>query len=360
MESIMSNDQPSTMLTTNTDSVSNEKGPNLNTLLMSLVLGNRISEVIYVAVQLDLAGLLKDQNRTDEELAESTSTKPAALYRILRVLVSVGIVEEITPHHFGLTPMGQLLQKGTPGSVYNTTLFSGSPRSRKIWENLLYSVQTGENANRHVFGVPTWEYYAQHPDEAPIFYNYMTELSIQVVPFFTANYNFEGVKVVADVGGGQGNMLAGILKANLHLNGILFDLPHVAQGAQEHLKKEGVVERCQIVGGDMLTPWPFKADLYLLSRVIHDWDDEQAIAILKNCHEAMRANSKVILVERILPEDKDTALSFYLSDLQMLVGPGGQERSLKEYQQLFEAAGLKFTRAITLNPSSSLIEAIAA
>ncbi len=356
----MSNDQPSTRLTTETASIGNEKSPNLNTVLMRLVLGNRISEVIFVAVQLDLAGLLKNQNRTDEELAEATSTNPAALYRILRVLVSVGLLEEIIPHHFGLTPMGQLLQKDAPGSVYNTILFSGSPRSRKIWENLLYSVQTGENANRHVFGVPTWEYYAQHSDEAPIFYNFMTELSNQVVAPLTANYNFEGVKVVADVGGAQGNMLAAILKANPHLSGILFDLPHVTQEAQEHLKKEGVVERCQILGGDMLTSWPFKADLYLISKVIHDWADEQSIAILKNCREAMTANSKVILVERILPEDKDTALLFYLSDLQMLVGPGGQERSLKEYQQLFEAAGLKFTRAIPLNPTFSLIEAIAA
>ncbi|MGH2415340.1 MAG: methyltransferase [Microcystaceae cyanobacterium] len=355
----MNNDQPSTKLTTETASVNSEKGLNLNNVLMKLMLGNRVSEVIYVAVQLNLADLLKNQNRTDVELAEATSTKPDALYRLLRVLDSVGIFEEITPHRFGLTEMGQLLQKGVPGSVYNTALFFGSPRMRKLWENLLYSVETGENANQHVFGIPTWEYYAQHPAEAPLFYNFMTEFSNQVVSSLTTNYNFEEVKVVADVGGAQGNILAGILKANPHLNGLLFDLPHVTQGAQEHLKKQGVVERCQIVGGDMLTPWPFKSDLYLLSRVIHDWDNEQAIAILKNCRRAMEAGSKVVLVERILPEDKDSALLFYLSDLQMLVGPGGQERSLEEYQQLFEAAGLKFTRAIPLNPSFSLIEAIA-
>jgi hypothetical protein len=359
----MNNDQPDTRLTGETPPVSNEKGPNLNanlnTGLMKLVLGNLVSEIIYVAVQLNLAGLLKDQARTDEELAGATGTKPAALYRLLRVLVSVGILDEITSHRFGLTQMGQLLQEGVPGSVYTTVLFFGSPRARKIWENLLYSVQTGENANQYVFGVPTWQYYAQHPQEAPIFYNFMTESSNQIAPSLTENYNFERVKVVADIGGAQGNMLAAILKANPQLKGILFDLPQITQGAQDHLKKEGIADRCQIIGGDMFAPWPFKADLYLISRVIENWSDEQAIAILKNCREAMDADSKVVLVERIPPEDKDAALLFYLFDLQMLVGPGGQDHNLKEYQSFFKAAGLSFTRAIPINPPFSLIEAVA-
>lgn len=348
-----------TRFTTEFPSVSNEKISELNTNLMKLVLGNLVSEVIYVAVQLDLAGLLKDQSRTEEELAQATGTNPTALYRLLRVLGSVGLLEELTPHRFGLTMMGQLLQKGVPGSVYTTTLFFGSPRARKIWESLMYSVQTGENANQYAFGVPTWQYYAQHPQEAPVFYNFMTESSNQIAPSLIANYNFEGVKVVADIGGAQGNILAAILKANPHLRGILFDLPQITQDAKHHLEKEGVADRCQILGGDMFASWPFKADLYLISRVLENWSDEQAVAILRNCREAMEEDSKVVLVERILPEDKDKALLFYLFDLQMLVGPGGQDHTLAEYQSFFQKAGLSFTRAISLNPPFSLIEAVA-
>ena len=355
----MSKAQPRPKLTTEVASASHENNPNLNTVLMRLVLGNLVSEVIQVALKLDLAKLLKAQAMTDEELAEATHTNPAALYRLLRVLVSVGILEESTSHRFGLTQMGQLLQKGVPGSVYSTALFFGSPRARKIWENLLYSVETGENANQHTFGVPTWEYYAQHSEEAPIFYNFMTESSNQITPSLSANYNFEKVRVVADVGGAQGNMLAAILKANPHLRGILFDLPHITQAAQQHLQIEGVADRCQIVSGDMFQPWPFQADLYLISRVLDNWSDEQAVAILKNCRQTMKADSKVVLVERILPEDPDRALLFYLFDLQMLVGPGGQDHSLKEYQKFFEAAGLRFTQAIPLTSPFSLIEAVA-
>jgi hypothetical protein len=337
----------------------NENLSELNAELMKLVMGNLVSEVIHVAVQLNLAGLFKDRaSATDEELAGLTGTGAAALYRLLRVLVSVGILEEIAPHRFGLTPKGQLLQEGVPGSVYTTALFFGSPRARKIWENLLYSVQTGKSANQHAFGVPTWQYYAEHPEEAPIFYNFMTESSNQITPSLTTNYNFEGLKVVADIGGAQGNMLAAVLKANPHLKGILFDLPQVTRGARQHLEKEGVAERCQIVGGDMFAAWPFKADLYIISRVLENWSDEKAIAILKNCREAMEANSKVVLVERILPEDRDRALLFYLFDLQMLVGPGGQDHTLAEYEEFFQAANLRFTRSIALHPPFSLIEAV--
>ena len=356
----MNREQPGTKLATETSAVTSENSGNLRTSLMRLVLGFQASQAISVAAQLNLADLLKDQTRTDLELAEATGTNPAALYRLLRVLANVEVLAEVTPHHFALTQIGQLLQKGVPGSVYTASLFFSSPRIWQVWQDILYSVQTGENATQHVFGVPTWEYYAQHPEEAPIFYNFMTESSNQLAPLVAANYKFEGMQVVADIGGAQGNMLAAILRANSHLKGVLFDLPQVTQGATHFLEGVGVAERCEIVAGDMFSPWPFKADLYLISRVIHDWADEQVIAILRNCREAMEPTSKLVVVERILPEDKEAALLFLLSDLHMLVGVGGQERSLEEYQKLFQAAGLTYTRHIALNPSFCLIEAVRA
>lgn len=356
----MNKEQPEAKLATETSAVTSENSGNPRTSLMRLVLGFQVSQAISVAAQLNLADLLKDQTRTDQELANSTGTNPVALYRVLRVLANVEVLAEVAPHRFALTQMGQLLQKGVPGSVYTASLFFSSPRVWQVWQDILYSVQTGENTTRHVFGVPTWEYYSQHPKEAPIFYNFMTESSNQLAPLVVANHKFDEVQVVADIGGAQGNMLAAILKVNSHLKGILFDLPQVTQGANQFLEGVGVAERCEIVAGDMFSPWPFKADLYLISRVIHDWADEQAIAILKNCREAMKPTSKLMVVERILPEDKEAALLFLLSDLHMLVGVGGQERSLEEYQKLFQAAGLTYTRHIALNLSFSLIEAVRA
>lgn len=354
----MGEEQPNTKLTTETSSVKGENSLNLRTGLIRQVLGHQVSRAIYVAAKLNLADLLKDEAKTDEDLGQATGTKPAALYRLLRMLANIGVFEEIAPHHFALTPSGQLLRKGVPGSLYNMALYFGSPNVWQGWQELLYSVQTGENATNHVFGVPPWEYYVQHPEEAPVFYNFMTESSNLLGTSVAVNYNFEGLGVVADVGGAQGNILAAILKANLHLKGILFDLPPVTEGARQHLETLGVVERCQVVGGDMFAAWPFKADLYLIARVLHDWDDEQAIAILKSCREAMEASSKLIVVERILPKDRDNALLFLLSDLHMLVGPGGQERNLEEYKNLFQAAGLAYTRHVSLNPPFTLIEAV--
>ncbi len=356
----MSNEQPGTNLTNETTSGQTPTNPSLRTGLVKSILGFEVSEVIHVAAQLNLADILKDQSMTDEELAAATGCKPAALYRILRVLVSVDILTEVSVHRFALTEAGKLLQKDVPGSVYTMALHFSTPHVWQVWNNLLYSVQTGEVATKHIYGMTVWEYYQQHPEEGEVFYNFMSESSNQIAPAVSEKYNFDGVKVLADVGGAQGQILATVIKAHPHLKGILFDLPQVAEEAQENLAMEGVAERCQVVSGDMFKPWPVKADLFLMSRIIHDWHDEEVISILKNCRAAMDPDSKLVLLERVLPTDKDGALLFCLSDLNMLVGVGGQERNLEEYQNLFQAAGLRFTRTVPVTPAYSLIEAVVA
>lgn len=326
--------------------------------LARLIAGYQVSQVIYVAAELKLADLLEAGPKTSQELADLTRVNPEALYRVMRALVSVNIFEEIAPRRFTLTPLGQLLRTGVPGSLRSTALFNGSPRIWQTWHELLYSVQTGESATRHVFGQTPWEYYAQHPQEAQVFYAFSSESSNMLAPVLTSKYDFSGAKSVADVGGGFGYLLANILKANSHLKGVLFDLPHVTGGARRALEAAGMAGRCEIISGDIFTPWPFQADIYLISRIIHDWLDEESIAILKNCRETMGPGGKVLVIERIIPEDKAEALPILLSDLHMMISAGGQERTLPEYRALFQAAGLKLTRTIPLYPPWNAIEGV--
>lgn len=333
------------------------KSDSLETLA-SLIQGYQVSQAIYVAAELKLADLLKAGPKTSEELAELTGTNPGALYRVMRMLNAVNVFEEIAPHRFALTHLSQLLQTGVAGSLRSTALFNGSKRIWQTWHELLYSVQTGGSATRHVFGMTPWEYYAQHPKEAQIFYAFSSESSNMLAPVLTNRYDFSGAQSVADVGGGFGYLLANVLKANPSLEGILFDLPHVTEGARQSLEAAGLAGRCQVIAGDIFAPWTFKADIYLISRIIHDWLDEQAITILKNCRGVMGPSGKVLLIERIIPDNKAEALPILLSDLHMMVSAGGQERTLAEYQAMFQAAGLSLTRTIPLYPPWNLIEGI--
>jgi SAM-dependent methyltransferase len=326
--------------------------------LAGLIAGYQVSQVIYVAAELKLADLLEARSKTTHELADLTGVNPEALYRVMRVLDAVNIFEEIAPQRFALTPLGQLLRTGVPGSLRSTALFNGSPRIWQTWHELLYSVRTGESATRHVFGQTPWEYYAQHPQEAQIFYAFSSESSNMLAPVLTNHYDFSGAKSVADVGGGFGYLLANILKANTHLKGVLFDLPHVTGGARRALEAAGIAGRCEVISGDIFAPWPFQADIYLISRIIHDWLDEESIAILKNCQQAMGPGGKVLVIERIIPHDKAEALPILLSDLHMMISAGGQERTLAEYRDLFQAAGLNLTRTIPLYPPWNAIEGI--
>ena len=326
--------------------------------LARLIAGYQISQVIYVAAELKLADLLEAGPKTSQELADFTGTNPEALYRVMRVLASVNIFEEVAPQRFALTHLGRLLRTGVPDSLRSTALFNGSPRIWQTWHELLYSVRTGESATRHVFGQTPWEYYAQHPQEAQVFYAFSSESSNMLAPVLTNSYDFSGAKSVADVGGGFGYLLANVLKANPHLQGVLFDLPHVTGGARRALEAAGIAGRCEIIAGDIFAPWPFKADIFLISRIIHDWLDEESIAILKNCRKAMEPDGKVVVIERIIPEDKAQALPILLSDLHMMISAGGQERTLAEYRALFQAAGLKLTRTIPLYHPWNAIEGV--
>ncbi|GAC1591762.1 MAG: methyltransferase [Ktedonobacteraceae bacterium] len=327
-------------------------------VLLQLIQGFQVSQCIYVAAKLGIADLLKDSPRTSEELAQVTGTHAPSLYRVLRLLTAVDLVTEGEAHSFALTPLGIYLQSGVPGSLRHMALAYGEKPFWPVWGALLHSMETGEPSFQHVFGLKMFDYYAQHPEEAVLFDHMMTEWTASVAPTVTVAYDFSTTHTLVDVGGGHGQMLVSILQAHPTLHGVLFDLPHVVKGALPLLEEAFVSDRCQVIGGDAFTAVPADYDTYLLKGVIHDWDDEHAIAILARCHQAMKPQGKVLLVERVIVTGSTPELLVLESDVQMLVLPGGKERTEAEYRALLEAVGFKLTKLIPVLRPYYIIEAV--
>ncbi|GAC1638727.1 MAG: methyltransferase [Ktedonobacteraceae bacterium] len=336
--------------------ITNDFPPQL--VLQQLIQGFQVTQCIYVAAKLGIADLLKDGPRTSEELAQVTGTHAPSLYRVLRLLTATGLLTEGETHSFALTPLGTYLQTGVPGSLRTMALAYGEKPFWPVWETLLHSVETGEPSCEHVFGLSLFDYYAQHPEEAVLFDHMMTEWTASVAPTVAVAYDFSTTQTLVDVGGGHGQMLASILQAHPTLRGVLFDLPHVVKGAPPLLEAAGVAGRCEVIGGDAFKAVPAGYETYLLKGVLHDWDDERAIAILARCHQAMKRQGRVLLVERVIVTGKTPELLVLESDVQMLVMAGGKERTEAEYRVLLTAAGFELTRLIPARTPYYVIEAV--
>ena len=327
-------------------------------VLQQLIQGFQVTQCIYVAAKLNIADLLKDGPRTSKELAQATGTHAPSLYRVLRLLTAIDLLTEDPTHSFALTSLGAYLQTGVPGSMHETVLCYAAKPTWDIWGALLHSVQTSEPSPEHVLGLKPWDYYPQHPEEAVLFNNMMTEWTASVAPTVATVYDFSATQTIVDVGGGHGQMLASILQVYPRLQGVLFDLPHVVKGAPPLLQKAGVADRCEVIGGDAFTAVPASYGTYLLSRVIHDWNDDQAIALLSRCHQAMQPQGKVLLVERVILTGSTPQVLVLESDVQMLVWAGGKERTDSEYRALLSAAGFELTRLIPVLTPFFVIEAV--
>ncbi len=326
--------------------------------LQQLIQGFLVTQCIYVAAKLGIADLLKDGPRSSEELAQATGTHAPSLYRVLHLLTAVDLLTEGEAHSFALTQLGMYLQTGVAGSMRNTVLFYGDKPSWQVRGALLHSVETGESAYQQVLGLRSWDYHAQHPEYAALFNQMMTDWTASVAPTVAAAFDFSATATLVDVGGGHGQMLASILQAHPTLRGVLFDLPHVVKGAPPLLETAGVASRCEVIGGDAFTAVPADYDTYLLSRVIHDWDDERAITLLTRCQQAMKPQGKVLLVERVIVTGSTLKMLVLQSDVNMLVSTGGKERTDAEYGALLSAAGFELTQLIPVLPPFYVIEAV--
>ncbi|MGB2770155.1 MAG: methyltransferase [Candidatus Zixiibacteriota bacterium] len=319
--------------------------------------GFMVTQMIYVATKLGLADLLKDGPKSIEKLAESSGAHPQALYRLMRGLASVGIFAETDDRRFELTRLAALLQAGVPGSMRNFALWAGDAFTWKPFGELLYSVRTGKPAFKHVLDMGIMDYLAQNAEASEIFNQVMTERAGPTASAVCAAYDFSGIKKIVDMGGGHGILISTILKANPHLRGVLFDLPSVVEGATTLIEQEGVADRCEVVPGDFFESVPVAGDAYILSSVIHDWNDDHALTILKNVRRSMPKDGRLLLVEYVIQPSNDP-FPGKISDIIMLVTENGLERTEAEFRTLLGKAGFKLTSIVQTQSPMSLIEGI--
>jgi O-methyltransferase domain/Dimerisation domain len=327
--------------------------------LMRLINGYQVSQAIHVATTLGIADLLKEGPRRSEDLSAATGCHGRSLYRLLRALAAVGVFHEDGDRRFSLTAMGECLRTDVANSAAGWAAFVGRPYVWQAWANLVHSVRTGENAFRHLHGTDVWHYRAEHPEEAAIFDRAMTAIARASVDAVVGSYDFAGLGCIVDVGGGHGALLAGILRAHPPARGILFDQPHVVVGADALLGEAGVAERCEVVGGSFFDAIPAGGDAYILKSILHDWEDEPATAILAACRRAIGPAAKLLVVEHLIAPPNQVPEGKF-SDLNMMVSPGGEERTREEFAALFAAAGFRLVTTVPTGIGLSVIEGVSA
>lgn len=316
--------------------------------LQALIRGYRMSQAVYVATRLGIPDILADGPRDVEELAQKTGSHPPSLRRLLAALASVGVLDKIGPRRFALTEIGFGLRTDVPGSVRPAVLFLLNESHWRPWGHLLHAVRTGQTAFEHAHGASLFEFLSGHPEEADLFNKGMAGNSPAHAHLVASSYDFSQIGTVVDVAGGRGRLLATILESNAHLRGILFDLPHVVEDARELIDDAGVADRCEFVGGNFFEAVPEGGNAYILRNIIHDWQDDQAVAILTTCRRAMADDARLILVERYVADDPREAPLVHHADLEMLVNVGGLERTTDEYARLLARGGFRLARTISL------------
>jgi hypothetical protein len=319
-----------------------------------MINGYWLSQAIFAAAKFGIADLLSAGPRAVEDLATASATNPDALYRLLRALASVGIFTEVTPRQFSLTPLAEPLQSDVSGSKRALALMAGDEQFR-VWGEICYSIQTGKTAFDKVLGKPIFDYLGDHPDKARIFDAAMVGIHGRESASILDAYDFSGIRTLADIGGGNGSQLIATLNKHPHLSGILFDLPHVIERARGPIEAAGLAERCRLISGSFFESVPSGADAYFMRHIIHDWEDEKSLTILRNCHAAMSPSSKLLVVESVIPPGNEPFGGKFL-DLVMLLIPGGKERTEAEYRQLFSQSGFELTRITATDSEVSVIE----
>lgn len=326
--------------------------------MLQLISGFWIARCIYVLAKLGIADLIVETPRTADEIAQATRTHAPSLFRVLRALASVGVITQDERHRFGRTPLSDTL-RDVPGSIRAFAMTELGEEHYPAWGELLHSVRTGGVAFDKAFGEPVWEFFARNPDNAKIFNDAMSGMTAQANVALHAAYDFAGSRKVMDVGGGHGALITSILEKNPGMRGVLFDSPQVIAGAQAKIEKSGIADRCELAGGNFFESVPAGADTIVLKWIIHDWNEEQSVAILKNCARALPDNGKLILVEAVVPETSEPHFSKFI-DLNMLVMTGGRERTEAEFRELYERSGFKLTRIVPTESPFSVIEGVKA
>jgi hypothetical protein len=326
--------------------------------MMQMLTAKWVSASLSVVAELGIADLLAKGDKTADELADAVSAHGPSLYRVLRALASVGVFAETEGRRFTLTPLAVCLRSNVPNSVREFARFIAIPAASRSWDHLMHSVKTGETGLRKAFDVKNaFDYLRTHPEEAAIFDGAMTDNSRRSAPAVAEAYDFGRFHKLVDIAGGHGLLLATILQRFAGLEGVLFDLPEVIAGAENTLAPYRLDDRCKIIGGDFFQSVPYGADAYILKHIIHDWDDERALAILRNIRKAIEPSGRLLIVEVLIAPGNEPSYGKLL-DLEMLVIPGGRERTADEYRDLFTGAGFKLEEIHETTAPTSIIEGV--
>lgn len=322
----------------------------------ALITGGWMTQAVYVIAKLGVADALKNGPRDVGEIAEIVGADPDSLYRVLRALDETGVVRETAPRRFALTPLGALLLSDVRPSLRAWAVYAGEPWHWQCWGDLLGSVRSGTTAVERRFGVRSWYYLETNPDAADVFDAAMADLATVGDVTLVSSYNFSRFRTIVDVGGGNGALLISLLRVNPRALGTLYETQLVIDRTRRGIAQAGLETRCRLEAGDFFENVPPRGDLYLLKQVLHDWQDDGAEKILRNCRAAMAGGARLLVIEIMLPEFGRPSLA-KLTDLEMLVMTGGRERSLAEYRTLLESAGLKILKVHPTRSPFSIIEA---
>lgn len=324
--------------------------------VLELASGFMTTQLLYAVARLGVADVLGVRSLPADEVAAELGTSPDATYRLLRACAAAGILREDSAHRFSTTPLGDQLRSG-PGSVRPVVLMLGDPGYQAVWGRLPQSVTTGTPAAGAVFGRSMWEQLDEDREFGTVFDEAMTRLTELDWPAIAAAHDFTGVGTVVDVGGGRGRLLSLVLGAAPDAKGVLLEREAVAVRAREHLRSAGVLDRCRVEVGSFFESVPSDGDLYLLRRVVHDLDDEDAVDLLTTVRTHMPRHARLLLVECVVAEHSPSPFATSL-DLDMLLFVGGRERTQAQLAGLLDRAGLRLTRVVPTISPVSLVEAV--
>jgi hypothetical protein len=326
--------------------------------MLQLLSGVHVAGAVSCLAQLGIPDLLQDGAKSAKELAGEIGANPDALYRLMRATSCVGVLAEGSDGKFSQTPMSAVLCSNARPSLRGLAIMGGRDWHGLGWSRSAYCVRTGKQALDEIYGMPIFQYFSQNPKEAEVFDEAMTCISTIDSPAVADAYSFDGIHSIVDVAGGHGLMLATILERNPHMRGTLYDMPHVVEGAKNGALKP-VMDRCTLASGDMFSSVPAGADAYIMKHIIHDWPDEACIKILKACRQGLNSGGKLLVVDSVIQPGNDFSPSKFL-DVQMLIFPGGRERTEKEFRDLLAAAGWRLNRVIPTVASDSILEGVPA